>query len=191
MLDRTASAEIQTLLLQRMAAQDRQALGEFYDQLGAVLFAAAFRILGDRLDAEDVIQEVFVQIWTKAGSFDRRLGTPFHWAMTMTRNRCIDLLRARQRRRAVLDDPGDDEARPEPAAPEATLDDALSRDEAGVVRTAVAGLPTEQRQALELAFFSGLSHHEIATRLNEPLGTVKARIRRGLLKLRESLEGYV
>src|SRR6266702_101514 len=87
-----------------LAAQDRQALAEFYDQTAAVLFATAVRILGDAHEAEEVVQDVFVQIWNKAATFDVALGAPFHWTLSITRNRCIDRLRTRRRRSSLLAD---------------------------------------------------------------------------------------
>jgi RNA polymerase sigma-70 factor (ECF subfamily) len=178
-------------LFRRLVAQDRAALGELYDQAGGLLYAYAVRILGDHRDAEEVIQDVFVQIWDKAMVFDPAVGTPLHWMLGITRNRCIDRLRFRQRRRHLSELSLDE--LPVDQFPEPTPVDAagLSGPELVVVRSAVASLPGDQRRALELAFFSGLSHHEIAETLSEPLGTVKARIRRGLLKLRESLRNYL
>ena len=182
--------ETQTELLRRVATQDRQALADFYDQVAGVLFSTAIRILGDSQEAEEVIQDVFVQIWEKAPMFDIALGTPFHWAVSITRNRSIDRLRSRQRRARALEELRD-ELPPatelyEPAAPAA-----LDTEHISLIRGAVSNLPPEQRQAIEMAFFSGLTHAEIAEKLNEPLGTIKARIRRGMLKLRESLQTCV
>ena len=186
MLEKTVE-ETQTELLRRVATQDRQALADFYDQVAGVLFATATRILGDSQEAEEVTQDVFVQIWEKAPMFDLALGTPFHWAISITRNRSIDRLRSRQRRSRAMEElreqlPSDAELY-EPSTP-ANLD----TEHISLIRGAVGQLPPEQRQAIEMAFFNGLTHAEIAEKLNEPLGTIKARIRRGMLKLRESLQ---
>jgi RNA polymerase sigma-70 factor (ECF subfamily) len=189
MLDKTAE-ETQTQLLRRVAARDREALADFYDQVAGVLFSTALRILGDSHEAEEVIQDVFVQIWEKAPMFDVVLGTPFHWAVSITRNRSIDRLRSRQRRARVVEEFRQEEiVSGEPYVPAAPAK--LDTEHISIVRNAVLSLPLEQRQVIELAFFSGLTHAEIAGKLNEPLGTVKARIRRGMLKLRESLEACV
>src|SRR5262245_66572015 len=102
MLERTTADESQAQLLRRIAAQDRQALAEFYDQTAGLLFSTAVRVLGDASEAEEVTQDVFLQIWSKAAKFDETLGVPTHWALSITRNRCIDRLRARQRRHRVL-----------------------------------------------------------------------------------------
>ena len=187
MQDREASEEFQIQLLRRIATQDRDALAEFYDQFGAVLFATAVRILGDAQEAEEVMQDVFVQIWEKAATFDAALGTPMSWVLRIARNRAIDRLRARQRRFRALDELETSLAAE--SSPSSSARVGLSREEISVVRAAVQALPAEQRQAIELAFFGGQSHGTIAEALREPLGTIKARIRRGLLKLRDELEG--
>ncbi len=177
-------------LLRRIAARDRDALGEFYDQTAPPLLAIARRMLGNPEEAEEVIQDVFVQIWVKTADFDVEKGRAFHWALAITRNRCIDRLRARQRRARVF---VDGEGEPEllqtgPVSPERP---ALPENELTAIRLAVGGLPKAQRQAIEMGFFGGLTHPEIAEALNEPLGTVKARIRRGMLKLRDDLREYL
>jgi RNA polymerase sigma-70 factor (ECF subfamily) len=189
MLEKSAE-EIQAQLLRRVATRDREALAEFYDHVAAALFSTAVRILGDPQEAEEVIQDVFVQIWEKAPMFDLALGTPFHWAVSITRNRSIDRLRSRQRRARVIEELREEIA-PEAEIFESSNPTALDTEEMSQVRNAVGTLPADQRQAIELAFFSGLTHAEIAGKLNEPLGTIKARIRRGMLKLRESLQPCV
>jgi len=188
MVDREAVDEIRAQLLRRIAAEDGQALAELYDQLGVALYSIAVRILGDDLEAEEVMQDVFVQIWEKAAAFDAALGTPTNWVMRIARNRAIDRLRARQRRSRALDEFGS--AFTAEPAPQPTHDGDLSREELVGVREAVQSLPAEQRQAIEMAFFGGLSQREISAALNEPLGTVKARIRRGMLKLKDTLQPY-
>jgi len=181
---------LQAELLRRIAAQDRDALNEFYDQTARPLFSIACRMLGNAADAEEVIQDVFVQIWTKAGKFDAEKGQPFHWVLALTRNRCIDGLRARQRRsRIMVDMVGETER--DQAIELAPVDAPLMEDDNAVIRSVLNNLPKDQRQAIEMAFFGGLTHQEIAESLNEPLGTIKARIRRGMLKLREALQTYL
>jgi RNA polymerase sigma-70 factor (ECF subfamily) len=187
MFDHQTAEEQQAKLLRRIAAQDRQALAEFYDQIASALFSVSIRILSDRHEAEEVIQDVFVQIWEKAPAFDPKMGAPFHWALTITRNRSIDRLRARQRRSRLMDEleESSHDVSHQPGPVSQLL---VGEDELAAVRSAVGSLPEEQRQAIEMAFFRGLTHFEIAEALNEPLGTIKARIRRGMLKLREGLE---
>jgi RNA polymerase sigma-70 factor (ECF subfamily) len=190
MFDRPTAERDQEELLRRIAGGDQQALAEMYDQLAGVLFSMAIHILADRREAEEVVQDVFVQIWKKAASFDSALGTPLHWTLGIIRNRCVDYLRARQRRSRLLDDAIEDAGADgvRPVAPELS---ALTPEELAAVRSAVAALPADQHQAIAMAFFGGMTHLEISAALNEPLGTIKARIRRGMLKLQESLKAYV
>jgi len=188
MLDQQTAEELQAQLLRRIAVRDRQALAEFYDRTAAGFFSVAVRILGDAHEAEEVVQDVFVQIWNKAATFDEALGAPFHWALGITRNRSIDRLRARQRRNRVLEEMTEAADNQPASLPQTEF--ALSKEEVAGVRSAVKSLPQDQRQVIEMAFFGGMTHAEIAGALNEPLGTVKARIRRGMLKLRESLQAY-
>lgn len=182
--------ELQSLLLRRIASQDREALSQFYDQTARPLFAIAWQMLGNAEEAEEVIQDVFVQIWNKAERFDDTKGQAFHWALSITRNRCIDQLRSRQRRSRIMVDL-DPEKDLENAVDPSHLDAPLPEQELAAIRSSVASLPDDQRQAIEMAFFGGMTHLEIAASLQEPLGTVKARIRRGMLKLRETLEPYL
>jgi RNA polymerase sigma-70 factor, ECF subfamily len=177
-------------LLRRMVEGDSAALGVFYDAHASTLFALVCRILNDVKEAEDVLQEVFLQIWDKAAAFDATQGRPLAWAITVARHKAIDRLRATQRRRAQLlpESEMEREAAEACSAPESSPPDAAgANEEAQWVRAALAGLPAQQRRAIELAFFDGLSQTEIAAALNEPLGTIKARIRRGMLRLRAEL----
>ena len=179
-------AQIDARLLQRMARRDRAACAELYDRFSRPLHATALRIVQDRAEAQDLVHDVFITLWNKAGEFDASRGSAFAWAVTLLRNRAIDRVRTRRRRGDLLTasapaDLGYDEH------PASADDTAVLGDQASAVRAAVAALPAEQQRALELAFFSGLTQQEIAAKLSEPLGTVKARIRRGLLKLREAL----
>jgi RNA polymerase sigma-70 factor (ECF subfamily) len=179
-------------LLQRMAGGDRGAFAELYDRLSRPLYTTAWRILNDTAEAEDIVQEVFLALWQKARDFERERGTPFSWAMTLTRNRAIDRIRMRKRRGELLAQSAPEDFGCNPGATaEEFGGDLESKERALAVREAVAGLPTEQQQALKLAFFSGLTQQEIAIRLDQPLGTIKARIRRGLLKLRDTVASRV
>jgi RNA polymerase sigma-70 factor (ECF subfamily) len=134
------------------------------------------------------MQDVFVQIWERAATFDPALGTPTSWAVRIARNRSIDRLRSRQRRARALDELENFLSVEPPVQPSSHND--LSVDESTTVRAALKELPEEQRRAIELAFFAGLSHGEIADALKKPLGTVKAQIRRGMLKLKDTLHAY-
>ena len=175
-------------LLRRMASGDKQACAELYDRFSRPLYSVALRILNDPSEAEDIVQEVFLTLWGKAANFSMERGSAFGWAITLTRNRAIDRLRTRRRRTTLLSESfaedlpgGSSDADPNSA------DDLMIKEKSVAVRAALATLPREQLHALELAFFSGLTQQEIAARLSEPLGTVKARIRRGLIKLRDTL----
>lgn len=189
MLERQATAESQAHLLRRIAQRDLPALEEFYDQTSTPLFSVALRILGEASEAEEVIQDVFVQIWEKAPTFDAALGSAFHWALSITRHRAIDRLRSRQRRTRLVEDLQQDAAVATAQAP-AVNGPTFGSDDAASVRSALNSLPAEQRQAIEMAFFAGKTHQDIARELGEPVGTIKARIRRGMLKMRDTLSEY-
>jgi len=188
MLEPQATAEAQAHLLHRIAARDLDALEEFYDQTSTPFFSVALRILGDPAEAEEVIQDVFVQIWEKAPLFDATLGSPFHWALSITRHRAIDRVRARQRRARLIDDVQATGSLGDASVPNAVP--VLGSDDAAIIRSVLSSLPSDQRQAIEMAFFAGKTHLEIAQELGAPVGTIKARIRRGMLKMRESLQEY-
>jgi len=181
-------AAIDARLFGRMVQGDRDALAELYDRFSRPLYATSLRILNDPSEAQDVVHDVFISLWQKSAQFATERGTAFSWAVTLTRNRSIDRLRSRQRRATLIAESAPtDLGYDEDAGAGGAADQAASGDQALAVRSAVAALPVEQKVALELAFFGGLTQQEIAQRLNEPLGTVKARIRRGLLKLRDNL----
>jgi len=173
--------------VQRVAEGDAAALAAIYDQHGRAVFGLALRVLGDQHDAEDVVQEVFAQAWSQARRYDAERGSVASWLLTITRSRAIDRLRARRS--------GPDTA---PSAAGQALvelpDTALGVDQLVVsaesatrLRQAMTALPHLQRVAIELAYFEGLTQTEIAARLEQPLGTIKTRIRTGLHRLREAL----
>ena len=177
-------------LLARIALRDRQAFSQLYDRYSGILYSTVFRVLNNPEDAREVLQDVFLQIWDRAGSYDPALGKPFTWAMTLTRNKAIDRLRAQKRRYSFLDELTlEMEAESHPRSVSAS--EMFTNDQSALVRAAVATLPLEQRQAIEMAFLGGLSQQEIAESLQQPLGTIKARIRRGMLRLREALKGLL
>jgi len=189
MLEREQADQVQTELLRRVAARDRQAMTAFYQSTAGPLFSLALRILGDPPETEKTIQDAFVQIWDKAGSFDPRLGSPFHWALGITRHRSIDRLRSRQRRTRLMEEFQNSTAS-EPLAASPADQGVVDADQVAAIRSALNQLPREQREAIEMAFFGGKTHFEIAEAFQQPLGTIKARIRRGMLKLRDSLQTY-
>jgi RNA polymerase sigma-70 factor, ECF subfamily len=177
----------QARLIAAMAKGDKAALSNLYDQLSGPLYSLAQRMLGDAAESQDLVQDIFLQLWQTADTYDTSRGSVFSWSATLIRNRAIDRIRMRQRRSELLANAAPDL---QPASLTGAADSAGSlwlREKAEAVRQALDELPHDQQQAIEFAYFSGLTQQEIATRLNEPLGTIKARIRRGLLKLKESL----
>jgi RNA polymerase sigma-70 factor (ECF subfamily) len=177
-------------LLRNIGVGDRSAFSRFYDQYSKLLFSIAFKILNDSKEAEDVLQEVFLQIWDKAAQYDPRLGKPVSWAVTLTRNKSIDHIRSSQRRSKLMEQASTEMAVREDCA-ETANETVRGRESAELIARAVAELPEDQRNAIEMAFFSGLTQNEISETLKTPLGTIKARIRRGMLRLRDRLEGSV
>lgn len=188
MNDAPYDVEAEIALLVGIAKGDQDAFAAFYDRYSAVLFSIAFRVLNDQTGAQDVLQDVFLQIWAKASTYDPARGKPLTWAVTMTRNKAIDRLRSRQRRARLKDEVERETMPDDPANSRVALDEVLTREKGEMVRAAVKDLPDEQRKAIEMAFFSGLTQTEIAEKLGAPLGTIKARIRRGMMKLRDAMD---
>jgi RNA polymerase sigma-70 factor (ECF subfamily) len=187
---RRLSQERERSLLARLQAREEAALSELYDELAPWVLGVAYRILKDNDEAEDVLSDVFVQVWTRIHQHDPRRGPLVPWILSIARNRALDHLRRRQRWARKAERLGQEQV--------ASVDDGSADpepDEASVpgwpvhraVEQALASLPTEQRQAVLLAHFEGLSHSEIALRTGDPLGTVKTRLRLAHHKLAESL----
>ncbi len=180
-------------LVARAASGDERAMTDLYDRYGTVLYTVAYRVVGQRADAEEVVVEAFAQAWRDAGRFEAARGSVAAWLTMIARSRALDLVRARSRRDklAASAAAGGLQAGPAPGEQRESPADAAEEDERRrMVRQAMESLSPPQRQAIELAFFEGLSQSEIAARLNEPLGTVKTRVRLGMQKLRESLRPY-
>ncbi len=170
-------------LVRAVARGDEQAFASLYDRYSHILLGLLLRILHSRSEAEDVLQEVFLQAWQKASDFDAERGRAFTWLVTLARSRAIDRLRSVESR-----------DRTATRAAQETIEqvihsdeEAIKSEEGQIVRGALAEIPEEQRRTLLLAYFEGLSQSEIAARLGEPLGTVKTRTRNGLMKLRDLL----
>jgi RNA polymerase sigma-70 factor (ECF subfamily) len=193
MAEETATAQqmADREMIARIGRGDQSAFSTLYDRLSGPLYSLAVKMLGDVAEAQDALQDVFLQIWSRAGTYDPEQSSVFSWAALLTRSRVIDRLRARDRRLRVVVGSTADENKVAQAINASTVesaaDTANKKDEAAHVRSLLNQLPEDQRQAIELAFFGHLTHHEISAQLGQPLGTVKARIRRGLLKLREQL----
>jgi len=174
-------------LLARVAKRERAAFEALYDRYANILYATAMKFLKEDADAQDVVQDVFIQIWDKAKLYDPAKGKPLTWALTLTRNRSIDRIRAIQRRTRLRDDFEKETVADESAGVREALSGVDASEKGQILRDAVGRLSAEQRQVIELAFFGGLTQSEVAERLGEPLGTIKARARRGLMKLKEIL----
>jgi RNA polymerase sigma-70 factor (ECF subfamily) len=163
-----------------MKSGDQSAMAEIYDRYSSIVYAVALRVLGDTGAAEDVLQEVFLQLWRNPSAFNSARGSLAAWLAVITRNRAIDALRRRR--------------------PETDIEDVIvsvAPDLAGQadrsraaekVRGVLRAMPTAQRSALEMAYFEGMSHSEIASKTGEPLGTIKTRIRAGLMALRKAFQ---
>jgi RNA polymerase sigma-70 factor (ECF subfamily) len=156
-----------------------------HKRYSGVLYSTAYKVLNDETEAEDVVQDVFVQIWDKAKMYDPKRGRPLTWAVTLTRNKAIDKLRSTQRRFRLKDEFEKESKVAKKPANNDSVDRVFFREKKRIVRSAVMELSTEQRQAIEMAFFNGLTQNEIAEKLDQPLGTIKARIRRGMMKLKK------
>jgi RNA polymerase sigma-70 factor (ECF subfamily) len=174
-------------LLQRVAGGDMDAFAQFYDRCSSVLYSLAMKILRDAHEAEEVLQEAMTQIWERAAAYDAKMGKPLSWALTITRNKAIDRIRSSQRKARLMQEIEWKESGSDPTV--AAESSALQSEASALIRRALADLPFEQRRTIELAYFGGLTQSEIAAKLNQPLGTIKARIRRGMITLRDALEG--
>jgi RNA polymerase sigma-70 factor (ECF subfamily) len=173
-------------LIRKVADGDQSALTTLYDSTSRLIFGLILRIVVDRATAEEVLLDVYTQVWRQASSYDKTRGAPLAWMMTIARSRAIDRLRSGKHDlhgKEPLDSIGEvssNAINPE----EATVNSERQR----IVRSALETLSVEQREVIELAYFSGLSHSEIALRLGQPLGTVKTRTRLGMMKLRDLLK---
>ena len=178
-------------LLRQVGQGDRRSFEQLYERFSGVLFSIAYRMLNSQEAAEDVLQDVFVQIWKKAPLFDPTRGRPMTWAVTLTRNKAIDLIRSAQRR-SGLHDTMLREKRALRYFDDRSSFDAVASDEMSkLVRAAIEKLSKEQRVAIELAFVASMTQAEIAEYLDQPLGIIKARIRLGMLALREMIEPHL
>ncbi len=183
-LARSRDAEL-TDLVSQIAQGDQQALAALYDTTNRLLFGLILRVLSDQGAAEEVLMDVYTQVWKQAPNYDIGRGSPLAWLTTIARSRAIDRLRSgwqTQQRSEPLDVVTDKETNA--LSPE---EDSVYAERQRLVRKALAALSSEQREVIELAYYGGLSHSEIAEKLQQPLGTVKTRTRLGLMKLRDAL----
>jgi RNA polymerase sigma-70 factor (ECF subfamily) len=171
-------------LVRSVAAGDQRALHALYERTHRLVFTLAVRICGSRETAEEVTVDVFHDLWRRASGYDAANGTVLGWIMNQARSRAIDRLRFEQRKKRS--DAGESDAAPD-TEPDISQDLLELKQQAAALQSALVLLTPDERQAIESAFFQGLTHVEVAARLNQPLGTVKTRIRSGLHKLRQAL----
>jgi RNA polymerase sigma-70 factor, ECF subfamily len=175
-------------LIHRIVEGQSSALGELYDRYGRLVYSLAYHVVGDSAIAEEIAQEVFLQVWNKAATYQAEQGKVVSWLTSIARHKAIDSLRrkgARPEGHQVGFETEDEWDLVDPAGVEEQVE-TTQRGQA--IRRAIARLPAEQQKALSLAYFKGMTHQEVADLIGEPLGTVKTRIRLALLKLRQLLE---
>jgi len=178
-------------LLESIGSGDASALEEIYQRYVRQCFGLALRMLGEPAHCEEVVQEVFLKVWTQPHSYSSQKGKFASWLLSMVHHRCIDELRRRSRTEVALDDPATGSyLTTEPDPQLQPVDQIWVKEQQTAVRAALSQIPQNQRQVLEMAYFMGLSHSQIATKLGQPLGTVKTRIRLGMQSLRQLLEPY-
>ncbi len=170
-------------LLRRIAERDAAAYQTFYRKYSGLIFATIANVLNDHHDTEDVMQEVLVQVWNKAHLYESGKGKPLTWLTTLARNRAIDRIRAKQRRAKLNDDFELENKKLQFEFEDSGREVLETKERNRLLLRSVERLNPEQREALRLAYFDGLTQAEVAERLNEPLGTIKARIRRGVSRL--------
>jgi RNA polymerase sigma-70 factor (ECF subfamily) len=173
-------------LVQAMATGDAGALSSFYDRHSGIVFATCLRMLGDRATAEELLIDIFHEFWQRAGQYDASRGNPLTFLLTLTRSRAIDKRRTIGKKSAVRL-VSDEAAEPAADSHADALTNLITSENAEKIRSALAVLEPEQKRAIELAYYDGMSHSEVAEALKKPLGTVKTYIRQGLIRLREGL----
>lgn len=173
-------------LMLRVATGDREAFSELYDRFSTPLYSLALKMLANEAEAQDLLQEVFLSVWNKADTFRGDRGSAFSWVVSQLRNRAIDRLRTRKRHGELIEANAPD-LEPSSSAVASSSDQAETSDRARQIRSALGQLSEDQRQVLRLAYFEGMTQVEIAQKLSEPLGTIKARAHRGMAKLRPLL----
>jgi RNA polymerase sigma-70 factor (ECF subfamily) len=184
--DSAAGAIDDEQLIVKVAQGDRSAFSALYDRFSTPLYSLALKMLADEAEAQDLLQEVFLSVWNKASTFHADRGSAFSWVVTQLRNRAIDRIRSRRRRGELLEANAPD-LEPTGSRTDSSAENCESSERAREVRSALGQLSDEQRQVLRMAYFEGMTQAEIAQRLEEPLGTIKARVHRGMARLRTLL----
>ena len=175
-------------LLRDITSGDSEALGILYDRHSRLVYGAILRLLKDTDEAEDVLQDVFVQVWRKAFTYQPALGSPKNWLVRIAHNRAVNVIRSVRVRQKQSELTEDEVAANQELIDDTLLDKAISSERIGIIQEAFRDLPPDQVELLDLAFIQGYSHTEIAELLKIPLGTVKSKIRNGLLGMRRSLD---
>jgi RNA polymerase sigma-70 factor (ECF subfamily) len=173
------------LLLGRVARGDAQAFEKLYDELSSVVFGLARRVVRDPARAEDVTQEVFLEVWRKAARYDSSLGKAKTWVLTITHRRAVDAVRRSESQKRQ-----DNRAAPDEVSHDEPADTLIKSEEHGAVRRCMDTLTDLQLESVRLAYFNGYTYNEVATLLDKPLPTIKTRMRDGLIRLRDCLEGH-
>jgi RNA polymerase sigma-70 factor (ECF subfamily) len=182
-----AGADDDEQLIEKVAQGDRSAFIAIYDRFSTPLYSLAIKMLANETEAEDLLQEVFLSVWNKASTFRADRGSAFSWVVAQLRNRAIDRIRSRHRRGELLEAHAPD-LEPSGSATASSAENCEVSERAREVRSAMGQLSEEQRQVLRLAYFEGLTQVEIAQKLEEPLGTIKARAQRGMARMRTILK---
>ena len=172
-------------LVGQVALGDAQALAALYDELSSAVFGLARRVVRDPARAEDVTQEVFLEVWRKAARFDRTLGQAKTWVLTIAHRRAVDAVRRSESQRRQ-----DNQVTPEEVSHDEPADAVIKAEEHGAVRTCLETLTELQLESVRLAYFNGYTYPQVATLLEKPLPTIKTRMRDGLIRLRDCLEGH-
>jgi RNA polymerase sigma-70 factor (ECF subfamily) len=176
-------------LMKAIQAEDPDALSQLYDRYNGILKALILRVIHNEAEADDLLQEIFMEIWNQAKNFSSQKGKPLGWMVTLARRRAIDGLRKKQAyARAEERLQNETEQQPDAWAHNATEEEILLSDTRDLIRNVIAGLPPAQQEAIDLAFFRGMSQREIAAKTNTPLGTVKTRLELGLKKIYDGLK---
>jgi RNA polymerase sigma-70 factor (ECF subfamily) len=178
-------------LMERISKGDALAFTEFYNRHSVLLFSIAAKVVGDLQEAQELLQDCARLVWERAPLYDPKLGKPLSWAVVLTRNKAIDRLRILQRESEAIAKITERFAADYSTHSGKPPSEATENENDTFLRQALTSLPAEQRMAIELAFFAGLSQTQVAAQLGQPLGTVKARIRRGMLAMREALEEHL
>jgi RNA polymerase sigma-70 factor, ECF subfamily len=181
-------AQDEARLLQRIARRDREAFNQLYDRYADSLYSTAMRVLNNPNEAGNVLQSVFVQIWDDSPAYDPAFGSPFHWALKLTRQRAIERLGALRRPYVFFAEIAGEKE--EEAVPLAS-GKAFTMNQTASARAALAALPYEQRQAIEMAFLGGMPQDEIAAALGQPVDIIAERIRRGMLRMRDGVREHL